>query len=265
MIFLGYISAVFIGMLIGLIGGGGASLTVCVLVYLFHLSPVLATAYSLFTVGVVSFIGMISYIKNKQVDYKTILFFGIPALTGTFFARNTILPLMPDLIINTEAVVLSKNMGIMILFSLMVVTAAIVMIFVKTKEGYRELNKYRYSLLIAQGVTVGLLTGLAGVGGGFLIIPAMVFLAKLPMKKAVGTTLVIVTIKSLIGFMGDLNNHVSMNWAFLFVFTVIAIIGIFIGIFVSNYISGTRLKLFFGWFLLVLGFFILVQEMLNLN
>ena len=115
--------------------------------------------------------------------------------------------------------------------------------------------------LIIIGIGVGLLTGIVGAGGGFLIIPALVLLAKLPMKKAIGTSLFIIAANSLIGFTGDLQSR-TIDWSFLLVFTAISIIGIIVGVYSSKFISGTKLKRGFGWFTLIVAFYIIYRELL---
>ncbi len=115
-------------------------------------------------------------------------------------------------------------------------------------------------MIVLEGLVVGLLTGIVGAGGGFLIIPALVMLAKLPMKKAVATSLLIIAIKSLIGFIGDLQN-LDIDWAFLLKFTALSVIGIFIGIWLTRFIEGSKLKKGFGWFVVAMAIYILFKEL----
>ena len=119
---------------------------------------------------------------------------------------------------------------------------------------------YNYPLIMVEGFVVGVITGIVGAGGGFLIIPALVLLAKLPMKRAVATSLFIIAIKSLIGFIGDIQN-LDIDWTFLLSFTAVSIIGIFIGIWLNRFIDGKKLKKAFGWFVLVMGFYIIYKEL----
>ena len=119
---------------------------------------------------------------------------------------------------------------------------------------------YNYPMIVLEGLVVGVLTGIVGAGGGFLIIPALVMLAKLPMKKAVATSLLIIAIKSLIGFIGDVEN-LEIDWYFLLAFTALSGVGIFIGIWLSRFIEGSKLKKYFGWFVLIMGVYIIFKEL----
>ena len=120
-------------------------------------------------------------------------------------------------------------------------------------------QKFNYPVILLEGAVVGLLTGLVGAGGGFLIIPALVILSKLPMKEAVGTSLVIIAAKSLIGFFGE-GAETLINWNLLFTVSAFAIIGIFIGTMLSKKVDGAKLKPAFGWFVLVMGIYIIIKE-----
>jgi uncharacterized membrane protein YfcA len=156
---------------------------------------------------------------------------------------------------------ITKDMAIMVFFALIMLVAAISMIRenrkVVTEEGPVQ---YNYPMIVLEGVVVGMLTGIVGAGGGFLIIPALVLFAKLPMKKAVGTSLIIIAVKSLIGFLGDIGSGLAIDYSFLLLISLIAIIGIFIGIYLSKFISSKKLKVAFGWFVLVMGAFIMINE-----
>ncbi len=259
---LGYISASLIGISLGLIGGGGSILTVPVLVYMMGIAPVAATAYSLFIVGFSSLIGAGKYSKMKLVSYKTAVVFGIPSLIAVFLTRKFLVPAIPETLFSVGNFVFTKGIALMVLFAILMILASISMI-----RGRKEVEeaavqqKFNYPLIILEGLLVGTLTGLVGAGGGFLIIPALVVLSKLPMKMAVGTSLLIIAIKSMIGFLGDVSN-MEIDWTFLLIFTLIAVVGIFIGSYLSKYISSTKLKPAFGWFVLVMGIYILAKEIL---
>jgi uncharacterized protein len=258
--FLGFISAVLIGISLGLIGSGGSILTVPVLVYLFDIEPILATAYSLFIVGLTALVGSMRYMKEQLLDYKTALVFSIPAFSAVFLTRMFIIPLLPDVVISLNGYAISKGTFLLILFAVLMVMAAVSMIRDKKSEADFNELKFNYPLIFVEGFIVGILTGLVGAGGGFLIIPALVLLAKLPMKIAVGTSLLIISAKSLIGFTGDLGNGQIINWLFLFEISAVAITGIFIGFYLSKKISGAKLKPFFGWFVLAMGIYIIIKE-----
>ncbi|TVZ27578.1 hypothetical protein JM83_2628 [Gillisia sp. Hel_I_86] len=258
---LGYIGALIIGLVLGLIGGGGSILTVPILVYLLAINPVTATAYSLFVVGATSLIGAIKNIKNKQVDFRTAFVFAVPAFIAVYATRMFVVPAIPDTLFSIAGFEVTKNIGIMLFFAIIMVVSAISMILDKSGDNNIEGKvTYNYPLIIIEGVGVGLLTGIVGAGGGFLIIPALVLFAKLPMKKAVATSLLIIAIKSLIGFIGDIQN-MEIDWIFLLIFTGLSIIGIFAGIYLSKFINGKKLKKSFGWFVLVMGIYIFWKEL----
>jgi hypothetical protein len=258
---LGYFGALLIGVVLGLIGGGGSILTVPVLVYLLYVNPVTATAYSLFIVGFTTLIGAIQNIKKGLVDFKTALVFATPALIAVYLTRKFIIPAIPEHLFTIGNFLVTKNIAIMMFFAIIMLLASISMIRSNRKETL-ETNViiYNYPLIIAEGIIVGVLTGIVGAGGGFLIIPALVLLAKLPMKKAVATSLLIIAIKSLIGFIGDIEN-LEIDWLFLLAFTAVSVAGIFIGTYLSNFIDGKKLKKGFGWFVLIMGVYIIYKEL----
>jgi hypothetical protein len=258
---LGYIGALIVGVVLGLIGGGGSILTVPILVYLIGLNPVTATAYSLFVVGTTSLFGAFQNYKNKMVDLRTALVFSIPAFIAVYLTRRYLVPAIPDSLFTIFDFEVTKNIFIMIFFAIIMLLASISMINTKKKVNSLEQEiKYNLPLIILEGVVVGILTGIVGAGGGFLIIPALVLLAKLPMKLAVGTSLVIISAKSLIGFLGDIQNLI-IDWPFLIIFTLLSIIGILIGVYATKFISSTKLKKGFGWFTLLMALYILYREL----
>jgi|APDOM4702015073_1054812.scaffolds.fasta_scaffold21811_2 uncharacterized membrane protein YfcA len=258
----GYIASLVIGISLGLIGGGGSILTVPVLVYLFKVEPVLATAYSLFIVGLSSLIGAVPKYKQGQVNLKTALIFGLPAIAAVFATRKFIIPLIPNTVFSVGDFVVTKSILMMVLFAILMVFASVSMIRdkKKTEESEIEEQKFNYPMILLEGAVVGVLTGLVGAGGGFLIIPALVLLSKLPMKQAVGTSLLIIAAKSLIGFTGDLS-HYTMDWKLLLTVSGIAVAGIFAGDALSKKIDGNKLKKGFGWFVLVMGIYIIIKEL----
>ena len=258
--------ALFIGISLGLIGGGGSILTVPVLVYLADISPVMATAYSLFIVGSTSLVGAVNYFLKKLVHIKTAIIFSIPSLIAVYTVRRYLIPQIPDSLFTLNGFVLTKNIFIMLVFALIMFFAAISMIFNKTAEtgdGNIKNIEFNYPLIFAEGLLIGTLTGFVGAGGGFLIIPALVMFAKLPMRLAIGTSLLIIAIKSLIGFIGDVQNLASIDWAFLSIFTATASTGTFIGSFLSKKIDVYILKKIFGWFVLIMAIYILIKELIR--
>ncbi len=274
---LGYIGAVLMGLSLGLIGGGGSILTVPILVYLFQVDAVLATAYSLFIVGLTSLVGSFSHIKLGNIHWRTAIVFGIPSIISVFLTRSFLVPRIPDPIMTFgqhasggATFVLTKSVGLLLLFAVIMVMAAYSMIKPSKKasadqstvvESDGQQPKFNYPLILSEGAIVGVVTGLVGAGGGFLIIPALVLLAKLPMKQAVGTSLMIIAAKSLIGFVGDMRGNEVIDWSFLAVFSSIAVVGILIGSWLSKRIPGEKLKPAFGWFVLVMGTYIIIKEL----
>ena len=258
----GYIAAVFIGISLGLIGGGGSILTVPVLVYLFGVEPVLATAYSLFIVGSTSLIGTFPKYKSGEVNLKTAIIFGIPAIAAVYATRAFLVPAIPNEVFTIGTFAVTKPLLMMLLFAVLMVFASVSMIRGKKVAAQEEASeqKFNYPLILVEGAVVGVLTGLVGAGGGFLIIPALVMLSKLPMKQAVGTSLLIIAAKSLIGFTGDLGKE-TMDWTLLLTVTALAIAGIFIGNALSKKVSANSLKKGFGWFVLVMGIYIIIKEL----
>jgi len=258
---LGWIGALFIGLILGLIGGGGSILTLPVLVYLLGIDTVLATAYSLFVVGTSALVGGIQSYRKGKVDIKTAVVFAIPAFIAVYLTRAFIVPAIPEVIFSSNNFVLEKGTAIMLLFALIMFLAAISMLRnKKKKEETDELQRFNFPLILVEGVFVGVLTGVVGAGGGFLIIPALVLFAKLPMKKAVGTSLLIIAAKSLIGFIGDVQQY-DVDWVFLGLFTGISVVGIFVGGWLTQFISGSKLKKGFAWFVLIMAIYIIFKEL----
>jgi uncharacterized membrane protein YfcA len=260
---LGYLGALIVGLVLGLIGGGGSILTVPILVYLIGLNPIIATAYSLFVVGVTSVIGAIKNFQKGLVDLKTSVVFAIPALITVYLTRRFLVSLIPDVVFTVGDFEVTNAVFIMVFFAIVMLLASLSMIRTpKNNSNDDETSDiiYNYPLIGLEGIVVGVLTGIVGAGGGFLIIPALVVLAKLPMKKAVGTSLLIIAVKSLIGFLGDLSN-LSIDWSFLLIFTALSIVGIIIGVYISKFISGTKLKKGFGYFTLIMAFYIIYKEL----
>jgi len=261
---LGYLSAIFVGLTLGLIGGGGSILTVPVLVYMLAVEPVLATAYSLFIVGTTALVGLIKNIPKKNVDFKTGVVFAVPSFIAVYVARKYLLPAIPEHLFFIADFEMTKNIGIMVFFAIIMLLAAFSMIRSNKKDEVvinNQFSQLNYPLIIIEGMVVGLLTGMVGAGGGFLIIPALVLFAKLPMKKAVATSLLIISVKSLIGFIGDVQN-LKIDWIFLLSFTAFSVVGIFIGIYLNKWINGKSLKTAFGWFVLLMALYILLKELI---
>ena len=262
---LGFIGAFIVGLILGLIGSGGSILSVPILVYLFGINPVTATAYSLFIVGTTSLIGSIRNLKNKLIDYKTTLLFSVSAIISVYITRRYLINLIPEIVIETDFIVVSKNQLIMLLFALLMIAAGILMIN-KTPKTIVKIKQTKTIapnklLIFSEGSLIGFLTGLIGAGGGFIIIPILVILSDLRMKAAVATSLAIISLKSLIGFIGDVQN-LEINWSFLLIFTLISVLGIFVGQKYSQNISDNTLKINFGTFVIAIACLIIFVEII---
>jgi hypothetical protein len=258
----GYICALIIGISLGLIGGGGSILAVPVLAFLFHIDARIATAYSLFIVGSSALVGGIKQHFKGFVDWKIAFVFGIPSIIGVTLVRHFVVPALPEVLFTLGHFEFTRRMGMFGLFATLMIPAAFSMLNGRKEllKASKENVKFNYPLILSEGLILGFITGLIGAGGGFLIIPTLVILAKANMKVAVGTSLIIIALSSLIGFfLGDaLVSHI--DWNFLFIFTSISIIGIFIGGYLGNFVDGQKLKKGFGYFILVMAVFIFYME-----
>ena len=256
--YLGYFVSIIIGLSLGLIGGGGSILAVPILVYLFHINPEQATSYSLFIVGITAMVGSYSHYKLGNLKIKAALVFALPSVLSLLFVRDVILPRIPSIVFTVNSFEVSKNLMIMIVFAFLMIAASISMIRRSTPK---EIVIRDGSIRIAAiGLLVGFITGFLGAGGGFLIIPALLFFANLPMKQAIGTSLLIIFINSLIGFAGDVLKGNEIHYELLLTISAIALIGMFIGTYLSKKIDGAKLKPAFGWFVLVMGIYIIIKE-----
>jgi uncharacterized membrane protein YfcA len=259
----GYIASIFIGISLGLIGSGGSILTVPVLVYLFGIGVEMSTAYSLFIVGSTALVGGVRNAFLGNVNYKTAVVFTIPAFIAVYTTRAYLVPAIPSVIMTLGTYVLTKDIAIMVFFALVMLAASVSMNRNKRKkEEEKAVPQLNLPVIIIEGAVVGVLTGIVGAGGGFLIIPALVLFAKLPMKKAVGTSLLIIAAKSLIGFIGDVQRYGDqLDWTRLLTVTAIAVFGIFIGIYLNTFIDGKKLKKGFGWFVLLMAVYIIGKQL----
>ncbi|MCS6980907.1 MAG: sulfite exporter TauE/SafE family protein [Flavobacteriales bacterium] len=263
----GYIASVLIGVILGLIGAGGSILTMPVLVYLMGVKPVEATGYSLFIVGLTAALGAVPYFRQGLVNVRTAVVFGIPSIIAVYATQAWLMPALPSEIFRMGRFVMTKDLLTMAVFALLMIASSYSMI--KKDKPHEEKNsesfqKFNYPLIFLEGTVVGVLTGFVGAGGGFLIIPALVVLSRLPMKQAVGTSLLIIAAKSLIGFTGG-RNFASLDWRLLILMSVFSVIGIFIGALLSRRIDGKKLKPAFGWFVLVMGVYILIKETIGIQ
>lgn len=259
----GYFLAVLVGISLGLIGSGGSILSVPVLVYIMAVNPVIATAYSLFIVGTSALVGGIKKAISREVDFKTVGVFGVPSIIAVFLTRSYLVPNIPEVLFSAGRFEFTKPIAIMVLFAIVMIMSALKMIRSNGGEKQQQASiKNKYLKIVLQGLIIGIIAGTVGAGGGFLIIPALVLLVRMPMKIAVGTSLFIVALQSLIGFTGDLFHNNPMDWSLLFLFTLCSVMGTFIGTYLSKKLSGEKLKEGFGWFVLLMGVYIIAKELL---
>ena len=265
---IGYAAAILVGVLVVLVGAGGSILTVPVLVYLFHISPVIATGYALLIVGITSIISTLSYIRRKMVNYRIAIIFGIPSVAAVYLTRRYMLPAIPEELFTYGESLLSKDVFLMLLMGALLFVSATSMVMVKRKydaEPELNLNTFYYTrMILIEGLIIGVLTGLVGTGGGFMIIPALVILCNLPIKTAIGTALLIASAKSGIGFLGEISINADIDYELIFKFTGFSLVGIAIGTYFSDKVSGYKLRNYFGYFLYVVGATILITELLSL-
>lgn len=264
MLLLGYGLAIVIGVSLGLLGGGGSVLALPVLVYVMDIEPKSAIAMTLIIVGTVSLLGTIPHARRGHVNLKIALIFGSATMVGAYMgAKIATLP--------------SVTSGFqMVLFGVSMLTAALLMIYrtAKTKAMPKEelaqvtyikpACKYCWLWLMTEGLGVGILTGLVGVGGGFAIVPALVLLGKIPMKQAIGTSLVIIACNSVAGLVGYLG-HIQIDWTITVGFTFLAALGTVLGSHLTQYVSTQQLQQGFGYFLLGVASFVLIQNRSSLK
>lgn len=258
---IGYFLAIIMGITLGLFGGGGSILSVPILVYVMGISPVLGTAYSLFIVGIAALVGAVRKHFEKEIDYRVVGIFALPAILSVYGTRRYLIPVIPENIAQIGSFSLTKDIALMVFFAIIMLLAAFSMIRNKRPEVATQRKKINVWLVLAEGIVVGIVTGLVGAGGGFLIVPALVLLVGLSMKEAIATSLVIIALKSLFGFVGDIGSGQLIDWSFMLIFTAFAIGGMLIGLALAKKINAARLKKAFGYFILVMAVFILSIEL----
>ena len=260
---IGFVCALLVGISLGLMGSGGSILTVPIMVYILQVNPIDATGYSLFVVGITSAIGCITYIRKNLVDLKIAAIFAVPSILSVFLTRKFLMPAIPNPIVFSSSFIISKELFIMIFFAVLMIAFAFNMI---SKSNFKEVDEkgfqnLNYFWLFIIGLISGILTGILGVGGGFIIIPALVLIAKIPIRMSVGTSLIIIAFNSLSGFLGEvIEKHAVMDYKFLMTFALFSIFGIFIGFRFTLKLYPAQLKKMFGWFILVMGVFIFIEE-----
>lgn len=264
--YLSYILFAFIGLVLGLIGGGGSILGVPVLVYLLRYPVDIATGYSLFIVGLTSLIGAVAFIRKGDISLESLYEFAIPSLITVYCVRRFLLPHLPEVFLTTGGFALTKQMTVMTVFSILIVSSSYSMIKSSKPNNRRDIlwdefsrTPVRIYFVILLAIFVGFLSGFVGAGGGFIIIPVLILFVRVPIKKAVGTSLSIIAINSLIGFTGTMS-HMVIDWRFLLSVSGFCIAGILLGNAVSVKISTNKLRPAFGWFTLIVGIFVIIKE-----
>ncbi len=294
---IGFIAAFLIGITLGIFGGGGSILTLPVLVYLLQIDSIIGIAYSMLIVGITTLVGAVNSYYKKTLNLKAAYSFGVPSIIAVFLTRKFITPLIE----NNSWLVFGYSLAgkhlLMILFALLMIIVSLFMIFKKNKEA--ELlgdNKKRFYVgIVLKATLVGFISGLIGAGGGFVIVPAMIAFYKLDTKRAIGTSMIIISGNSLVGFCGIFINYVlnytaksaihvtpflgnylkfnnalslegtlqyyrQMDWHFLSIFTLICTIGVIFGAQIAQNINSQNLKKAFGYFVLAMGIFVFVYE-----
>lgn len=257
-----------VGATMGVLGGGGALLTVPVLVYLFHVGATDATGYSLAVVGITSIVGAIAHWRRGLVAMRMALIFAIPSLVTVYLTRAYLIPALPVEITILPGMHLLRDRAMMLGFAALMAVTAIAMIRSKTRaiEGDAAAD-CDCRTLAAEGLAVGFLAGLFGAGGGFLIVPALVLIARLPIRLAVGTSLMIISVQSLLGFAGSMQAASSgagvIDWLLLLEVTSIALAGMGIGLYIGPRMASHHLKTAFGWFVLTVGVGIGIRELIS--
>ena len=252
---LAWIGALFIGVTLGLLGSGGSILTVPVLTYIVGQETKVAIAGSLMIVGIISLFSVVPYARQKLVKWRTVVIFGVPGMAGAVFGAWL-------------AHFVSDALQMLIFSALLLVASYLMFKPVKLGDSEEEHQERAVSKIALDGLLVGAVTGLVGVGGGFLIIPALVLLGGLSMRLAVGTSLVIIAIKSFAGFIGYLSVlealNLTIDWHIIWIFSIIGIVGGWLGHKISSKVNQEQLKRGFAVFLVLMGAFILYKNLPSL-
>lgn len=262
----GLVASIVMGLILGTMGGGGSILTVPILVYLFALSPTVATGYSLFVVGITALIGSILFIRRGDVDFLAAGSFAFPSVIGVNISRGLVIPMIPNIVGTVGTFTLTKEILVMVVFAALMIAASYSMIRKKNERKPIQASAFvRVALIGMQGLIVGSIAGFVGAGGGFLIIPSLVFMAGLSMRVSVGTSLVIIAFQSLLGFAGDVSRGLQADWPLIVKVTAFAVMGIIAGSAFAHKIKEEKLKFAFGWFVLIMGITILAEQLRHIS
>lgn len=250
---LGYIALAIMGITLGLVGAGGSILTIPILVYLLNVPIILATSYSLVVVGSTAFMGLLRY--RHHILFKKAIVFLIPSVLGVFTARHFMIPALPHTIGS-----LPIDKALVILLLIFMSAAGYFMIKNSPLDVQNHLPKNQNINVILIGLALGVIMGLLGAGGGFLIIPTLVLLIGFTMQEAVPTSLFIITVNSVIGFTADQHQFIADDWSNLAKYLAPALLGMVTGLYIAKFIQGESLKKAFGYFVWVIGIAILTKE-----
>ena len=263
--FIWFLLAILVGITLGLVGSGGSILTVPILVSVFGIAPEMAFVYSLFIVGSTAVFGSVKAFYEKLIDFRIAFSFGATSILTVYLTRVFIVPSLPETLFEIGQFKMSKDIYLLLLFAVLMLMASITMIrrknyLVEQNKGWLEANKR--IIFVLSGLGVGMITGLVGAGGGFFIIPILFLIGRLPMNKAVGTSLMIISMNSAIGFASNFQFQLKIDWTFLLSFTTFTVLGIFFGNYLSRYIDGQKLKRIFGFFVMLLGLYIIISSLI---
>ncbi len=250
---LGYIALAVMGISLGLVGAGGSILTIPILVYLLNVPIILATSYSLVVVGSTAFMGLLRY--RHHILFKKAIVFFIPSVLGVFAARHLMIPALPHTI---GSLLIDKALVILLLIFMGV--AGYFMIKNSLLDAKNPLSKNQNINVILIGLALGVIMGILGAGGGFLIIPTLVLLMGFTMQEAVPTSLFIITVNSVIGFAADQHQLIADDWSHLAKYLAPALLGMLTGLYIAKFIQGESLKKAFGYFVWAIGIAILIKE-----
>ena len=263
-IYLGFFLAILVGVTLGLVGSGGSILTVPILVSVFNIKPEVAFVYSLFIVGTTAIFGSVRAYNQKNIDLRIAFSFGVTSILAVYLTRVFIVPSLPNVLFTMGNFQVNKDSYLLLLFAILMLMASFTMIrkknyLVDNNQQWIETNKRL--IFIFSGIIVGIITGLVGAGGGFLIVPILFLIGRLPMNKAVGTSLLIISLNSMVGFVSNFHHKMNIDWVFLLSFSVFTVLGILIGTYLNRFIDGQKLKRIFGCFVMLLGIYIIISSL----
>ena len=217
-------------------------------------------SYSLVIVGSAALFGATGYMRQRLVDSRAVVTFGIPSVIGVFLTRSVLMPAIPEMLFESGGFQLTKNTLVMIVFAIMILASAVSMIFRSERDDSGVQKRTAIWAPVITGTLLGLTTGFVGAGGGFMIVPALIFLLGIPIRHAIGTSLLIIAVKSLFGFAADAVVLEGIEWGLLLKFIIAAVAGIAVGVRLNTLVPAARLKVGFGWMVLGVGIAILIRE-----